>query len=413
MLPVLTKEEAKRTTEVLGKIDPEGYFDVSKVLDYKTFKKHFARSRMEVSSSGGENTTSGDEGESRLFRGDLQCGSLSCSDSVEYPGVIRGDIKRIARKAFPNTPDFTLLRWLGGKVQDPFMNLFLRGPSSNSTSRSESLLDLGLSPEFRSNGIVLKTRHSFYFNHGLTSVLFAAMSSQISLSTLTKKAKEKKAATKDRSSLATSQPPLKGIVIQEKRPWEDVHDPAAKKGEVDDSKGKEVMPPPPPPKRTKSNKGTSNAAMHTLTLGTSSSSLGDNLGSGASMMSSAPVAQKILNRVILPVDKEKISHANSTELLKWRARWPSWVKDGKDRHKKLAIEEFKSSDDFKEVVIDSAATYFSEGFEFCKRQLLHQYPNLGIDVASMEMDVDFVEEEVAAKASEKEEDNEGEANPAP
>ncbi|GFY81133.1 hypothetical protein Acr_01g0009420 [Actinidia rufa] len=52
-LPVLIEDEAKRTVEVLGKIEPRGYFDVSKVLDSKTFKKHFASGRMEVSSSGG------------------------------------------------------------------------------------------------------------------------------------------------------------------------------------------------------------------------------------------------------------------------------------------------------------------------------------------------------------------------
>ena len=41
--------------------------------------------------------------------------------------------------------------------------------------------------------------------------------------------------------------------------------------------------------------------------------------------------------------------------------------------KKLTIEEFKSSEDFKMASTDSAATYFSEGFEFYKRQLLHHY----------------------------------------
>ena len=81
--------------------------------------------------------------------------------------------------------------------------------------------------------------------------------------------------------------------------------------------------------------------------------------------------------------------------------------------KKLAIEEFKSSNDFKDAVTDSAAMYFGEGFEFCKRQILHQHPNLGIEVASMEMDAGLDEEEEEAKMGENEEDNEGEANPNP
>ena len=65
---------------------------------------------MEISSNGRENTTSGNEVEPRLSRGDLQCGSPSHSDSVDYIGGIRGDIERIARRAFPDIPDMTLLR---------------------------------------------------------------------------------------------------------------------------------------------------------------------------------------------------------------------------------------------------------------------------------------------------------------
>ncbi|GFS43721.1 hypothetical protein Acr_00g0086530 [Actinidia rufa] len=274
-LPILTEGEAKRTAEVLGKVEPGGYFDVSKVLGSKTFKKHFARGRMEVSSSGRENTTSGDE----------------------------------------------------------------------------------------------------------------AMSSQISLSTL----------TKERNILGRTTTPKR-------------------KAEVDDSKGKEAMPPPPPTKRTKSNKGVSNAIMRTLAPGTSSPLPGDNLGFGASMMLSAPVARKILNGIILPVDKEKLEQFTSDNLvtksfhaLGQAAMVGAELKDKSKvvvrleaevaeftsklvQAKKLAIKEFKSSNDFK---------------------LLHQHPNLGIDMASMEMDVDFDEEEEAAKEGEKEMGNEGEANPTP
>ncbi|GFZ06592.1 hypothetical protein Acr_18g0007620 [Actinidia rufa] len=67
----------------------------------------------------------------------------------------------------------------------------------------------------------------------------------------TQKAKEK-AATKDARMKATPQPPLKGVIIQEKCPRES--DYAAKKGELDSLKGKEAML-PPPPKRLKSNRG--------------------------------------------------------------------------------------------------------------------------------------------------------------
>ncbi|XP_057492800.1 uncharacterized protein LOC130778279 [Actinidia eriantha] len=63
--------------------------------------------------------------------------------------------------------------------------------------------------------------------------------------------------------------------------------------------------------------------------------------------------------------------------------------------KEQAVEDFKASEEFKVAVTDSAATYFSEGFEFCKRQLLHQFPHLGSDVANMAMDPSFAEEEEA------------------
>ncbi|GFS42450.1 hypothetical protein Acr_00g0079930 [Actinidia rufa] len=96
-LLALTETEAKRTVEVLGKIEPGGYFDMSKVLGSKTFTKHFAVGRMEVSSSGGDNATLGDEGE---FRGDLQHSGSSRSDSVEYLGVIRVDIGRAVLATF-------------------------------------------------------------------------------------------------------------------------------------------------------------------------------------------------------------------------------------------------------------------------------------------------------------------------
>ncbi|GFS38252.1 hypothetical protein Acr_00g0056490 [Actinidia rufa] len=239
-------------------------------------------------------------------------------------------------------------------------------------SRLESFSDSGISLELRSDGIVLKTRHSFYFIRGLTSVLSATMSSWISLSTLTKKAGEKKVATKERSSVATSQQPLEG----------DRHSRKTTSG------GR------PQPRRKEG----------------------------------ALVAQKILNGVILPADKEKVDQFTTDELvtksfhalgqavvlisalalrsqdhqnnyhfqldrtnfaeLEMAMKIEAELKDKSEAMarleaevaeltsklalaKKLAIEEFKSSDDFKDAVIDSAAMYFSEGFEFYKRQLLH------------------------------------------
>ncbi|GFZ00307.1 hypothetical protein Acr_13g0017060 [Actinidia rufa] len=104
-LPTLSEVDAKRTEEVLGKIEPGGYFEVSKVLGSRTFQKHFATGCTALSTSGGDNTASGEEGE-----------FITREDSVEYLGVIRQGIGRAVRRAFPGVPDETLLRWLGGKL---------------------------------------------------------------------------------------------------------------------------------------------------------------------------------------------------------------------------------------------------------------------------------------------------------
>ncbi|GFS38730.1 hypothetical protein Acr_00g0059090 [Actinidia rufa] len=61
-LPTLSEVDAKRMEAVFGKIEPGGYFEVSKVLNSRTFKRHFAGGCSAFSTSGGDNTTSGDEG---------------------------------------------------------------------------------------------------------------------------------------------------------------------------------------------------------------------------------------------------------------------------------------------------------------------------------------------------------------
>ncbi|GFZ20334.1 hypothetical protein Acr_28g0010390 [Actinidia rufa] len=81
-LPTLSEVDAKRTEAILGKIEPRGYFEVSKVLGSRTFNKHFLRSVARRSLPvARDNTTSGDEGE-----------FVTREDSVEYLGVIRRDI---------------------------------------------------------------------------------------------------------------------------------------------------------------------------------------------------------------------------------------------------------------------------------------------------------------------------------
>ncbi|GFZ01924.1 hypothetical protein Acr_15g0005330 [Actinidia rufa] len=59
------------------------------------------------------------------------------------------------------------------------------------------------------------------------------------------------------------------------------------------------------------------------------------------------------------------------------------------------IAAFKESDDFLEAVRGSASSYFGNGFDFCKRQLAHQYPDLGVDLEDVEMDHEFLAKEEA------------------
>ncbi|GFY93184.1 hypothetical protein Acr_08g0015800 [Actinidia rufa] len=59
------------------------------------------------------------------------------------------------------------------------------------------------------------------------------------------------------------------------------------------------------------------------------------------------------------------------------------------------IAAFKESDDFLEAVRGSASSYFGDGFDFCKRQLAHQYPNLGVDLEDVEMDHELLAKEEA------------------
>ncbi|GFY88644.1 hypothetical protein Acr_06g0005840 [Actinidia rufa] len=415
-LPTLSEVDAKRTEAIFGKIEPGDYFEVSKVLGSRTFNKHFAVGCTALSTSGGDNTTSGDEGE-----------FITREDSVEYLGVIRRDIGRVIRRAHPGIPDETLLRWLGGEGKGPVYE--------------SPIWDVRLQFEFRVG---------FHFGFRAAPELRSdAMSAR-------GKAKAKK-ATK------TAKPPTKGVVIREKRTREG--NPLIEIGEPDSSKGKEAVP-PPPPKRFKSNRRAINAGGRAGEAGTSSP--GGDMGSES--MSDASVSRRLLTGVIPASNKKEVDQLSENELVaksfhalgqvvvfasslalrsqehlhdmdfhmaradsaelelvkaqnravKAENRLAELSKEGSKpgtevddlkatvaeltnklaKAKELAIEDFKASGEFKAAVIDSAATYFSEGFEFCNRQLLHQFPNLGVDVANMAMDPSFAEEEEARKEGE-------------
>ncbi|GFY95697.1 hypothetical protein Acr_11g0000030 [Actinidia rufa] len=378
-LPTLSEVDAKRTETVFGKIEPGGYFEVSKVLGSRTFRKHFAAGCAALSTSGGDNTTSGDDGE-----------FVTREDSVEYMGVIRRGIGGAIRRALLGIPDETLLRWLGGKVKDPFTNLLSGKSGSSSNSGSDSISDFELPPELRSDG---------------------------------GKAKAEKAV-----KATTAKPPTKGVVIREKRAI-NARGRAAKAGTSSlGGIGSESMM-------------SDAAAARRLLTGVIPASdkkevdqLSENdlvaksfhaLGQVVVFASSLALrSQEHLHDIdfhmaradsaeleLVKAQKRAVKAENRlAELSEEGSKPDTEVDDLKAtvaeltnklaKAKELAIEDFKASGEFKAAVTDSTATYFSEGFEFCKRQLLHQFPNLGVDVANMAMDPNFAEEEEAIKEGE-------------
>ncbi|GFY90500.1 hypothetical protein Acr_07g0006970 [Actinidia rufa] len=378
--------------------------------------RHFAGGCSAFSTSGGDNTTSGDEGE--FGTGE---------DSVEYLGVIRRGVGGAIRRALPGIPDETLLRWLGGKVKDPFVNLLSGTSGSSSDSGSDSISDSELPPELRSD----------------------AMS-----------ARGKAVAEKAKKAAARPSTPPKGVVIREKRTREG--DLLIKIGEEDSLKGKETVP-PPPPKKVQIQPRSDQCSGRAAEAGTSSPA-----GDGESQsMSDASVARRLLTGVIPESDKKEVDQLSENDLVaksfhalgqvvvyasslalrsqehlhdidfhmaradsaelelvkaqkraikaetrvaelnEEKSRPGTEVDDLKTtvaeltsklaKAKELAIEDFKASEEFKAAVTDSAATYFGDGFEFYKRQLLHKFPHLGADVANMAMDPSFAEEEEATK----------------
>ena len=84
------------------------------------------------------------------------------------------------------------------------------------------------------------------------------------------------------------------------------------------------------------------------------------------------------------------------EAVVWLDMEVAELKKNKALAKKKAVKEYKSLDDFQEAVESVASKYFDEGFNFCKRQLAHHHPNLGIDLDGMSLDHDLLEEEKEA-----------------
>ncbi|GFY85818.1 hypothetical protein Acr_04g0005560 [Actinidia rufa] len=164
------------------------------------------------------------------------------------------------------------------------------------------------------------------------------------------------------------------------------------------------------------------------------------LGLKASMLKNSVMAEKLLEGVIPPSDKEDIKkldpdramskffHRRSVVLGSFLASHGREMRDETKENrdatverfqkvadlkknealaKKSSIEEYKSSDDFWEAVEFTTSKYFGEGFDFCKRQIGHLHLNLdiqdmGIDAKLLEKEED---EEESGEEKEREPDN--------
>ncbi|GFS45155.1 hypothetical protein Acr_00g0094490 [Actinidia rufa] len=218
----------------------------------------------------------------------------------------------------------------------------------------------------------------------------------------------------------------------------------------DGSKGKQVTQ-LPESKRAKINTGASEApARPPIASGEGSSAkrtLGEALGPQASVMASAATAEKNSGRGDTPGGQGEggqahlrsggdqvsscarpgsslaVSSRDFAEnalnqkgaLAKEKAKGKKLSEDADARDKVIArleariselersqsltqgriIAAFKESDDFLEAVRGSASSYFGDGFDFCKRQLAHQYPDLGVDLEDVEMDHELLAKEEA------------------
>ncbi|GFS32985.1 hypothetical protein Acr_00g0025730 [Actinidia rufa] len=201
------------------------------------------------------------------------------------------------------------------------------------------------------------------------------MSKRLSL----KKLAQRVEGSKDLSSVAKSTSAAKGVIIQEKCPRYEVPDISPSKT---GSKGKESMPPSKAKKKSKPtatpSTDTSDKVTRPVAPGEgTSANLSTILGPRASILESPSVAEKILGEFDL----------NSEEQVALT--------------KKIAIEEFKSSEDFQEAVEATASKYFGEGFDIYKRQIAHHNPDLGFDLEGMSIDHNLLKEEEAEEEKNK------------
>ncbi|GFY95452.1 hypothetical protein Acr_10g0008370 [Actinidia rufa] len=335
-LPTLSEVDVKRTETVLGKIEPRGYFEVSKVLGSRTFQKHFAAGCTALSTSGGDNTASGEE-------------AMSAGGKAKA--------EKATKTAKPPTKGVVIRekRTRGGDL--------LIEIGEQDSSKGKETVPPPPPKRFKSNRAISARGRAAEAG---TSSPGGNMGSE------------------SMSDASVARRLLTGVI------------PASDKKEVDQLSENELV--------AKSFHALGQVVVFASSLALRSQEHLHDMDFHMARADSAELELvKAQNRALKAENKlaelneERSKPGNEVDDLKATV---AELTNKLAKANELAIEDFKASGQFQAAVTDSTASYFSEGFEFCKRQLIHQFPNLGVDVANMAMDPSFAEEEEAVKEGE-------------
>ncbi|GFZ18401.1 hypothetical protein Acr_27g0001400 [Actinidia rufa] len=379
-LPALSEGDAKRTETIFGKIEPGGYFEVSKVLGSREPSRNILRSVARcLSSSGGDNTTSGDDGEFGTRE-----------DSVEYLGVIRRDIGGAIRRALPA---------MSARVGAPAL-----GEKTGGKAKAEKAVK-ATTAKPPTKGVVIREKHTREGDHIIEKGEPDSSKGKEAAPPPPKRFKSTRGAINARGRAVEAGTSTPGGGIGSESMMSDASVarrlltgviPASDKKEVDQLSENDLV--------AKSFHALGQVVVFASSLALRSKEHLHDIDFHMARADSAELelvkaqkrAVKAENR-LAELSEEGSKPGTEVDDLKATV---AELTNKLAKAKELAIEDFKASEEFKAAVTDSATTYFSEGFEFCKRQLLHQFPNLGVDVANMAMAPSFAEEEEAMKEGE-------------
>ncbi|GFS39127.1 hypothetical protein Acr_00g0061240 [Actinidia rufa] len=385
-VPKLFGDEQKRFNKILSSVGGDLY-SAKMVLRLKTFCQSFRISLKPMGEGNdvptiGAAPAKGDKGESRHSQNEHPQSESPRGASIECLGEIRKEMRRL----LPHVPDLALLRCLKKLGQN------LKGSKSKgSTARFAPAKGVFIGEK--------QPRNVFVTSPG--------------------------------NKESTTLPNKKGKIAI-------------------DPKGREPTPPLGAKKAKPINVASSRAILVPKSGECSSANPTTVLGPRASFLGSPSMAEKMLSGVVPPEDKKKAMVFGSSLAIRSRdardevtlqhgrvASLESVVayvqklaeaqvheqqavdelakmKDAQDaiadklakseilvaelhesvvRSKKLAVEAFKSSDEFLDAVEATATKYFGEGFDFCKRQLHRHHPDLAIDLEGMSLDHDLLDEE--------------------